>query len=479
MQLDKSIYENARQSKDKRFDGKFFTGVHSTGIFCRPICPAPSPKPENVIYYDTAAAALEAGLRPCYRCRPELAPDSPVWKGVSASLERALSYIKNGYLNTHSVGELAETLGLGDRHLRRLFKTHLGCSPKTLANTERLFFGKRLLQDSNLKISQIAYAAGFNSLRRFNDAFKEAYHKTPTEVRKTVETKPESDIKIFLAYRKPYDFNQILSFFRARIVDEIESIENEVYTRTFKLDDMVGYFSVKNESKKSGLVVSVYANNFNQLFELTKRIRRMFDLDTDIELIKQCFMNDEVLADLVKKYNIQRLPGSWDIFEFSIRAILGQVVSVKAATTFTKRFVQKFAKKVPNSKLMRFPSPEEVRGESFLDIGLSRAKNDSIIAIVSSFNDRSLNKLYYKNLDELIYYLTNIKGIGTWTANYIAMRGLSEPDALPSNDLGLINAIEKNYKKISEKEIIKLASNWQPWRSYAVILLWKSLEGDN
>jgi AraC family transcriptional regulator, regulatory protein of adaptative response / DNA-3-methyladenine glycosylase II len=472
-------YENARLSKDKRFDGKFFTGVHSTGIFCRPICPAPNPKRENIEYFDSAASAMEAGLRPCLRCRPESAPDSPVWKGVSASLERALYYIKNGYLNNHSVTDLAEVLGFGDRQLRRLFREKLGCSPKMVANTERLFFGKRLLQDSTIPISQIAYAAGFNSLRRFNDAFKKTYNKTPSGIRKKSEEKGTDKLSIFLAYREPFHFNELLTFFRARAVPDIEKITDDSYERSFKINDMLGSFVVSNDFKNNRLIVDIKANNCNQLYELNKQIRRMFDLDTDLEIIEKQFYNDKVLGELVKKYSIQRLPGCWDSFEFSIRAILGQVVSVKAATTFCKRFVEKHGKQNPNSSFLRFPEADELLGEDFLSIGLSKAKNESIKSLVQVYANKNLNDYFFKDLNELTLYLEKIKGIGAWTANYIAMRGFSEPDAFPYNDLGVIKGIGKYDRNIKEKEIIQLSKKWQPWRSYATMLLWKSLEGEN
>jgi len=464
------IYQQARLSRDVRFDGKFYTAVLTTGIFCRPVCPARPPKPENVVYYSNAMQAQDAGFRPCKRCLPELAPQTsaPIEiKKISKALESGLS-----------IAEISREFCLSERQIRRLFIKHYGLSPiKYLAN-QRLLLARRLLKTTQLSITEVAFAAGFSSVRRFNEAIKTAYHCCPSDLRKNHKPEKQQYIEVSLPYREPFDWPLMLSFFQKRQLINVEHVTNSEYCRTININNCKGWFSVSKIKDKSALMLTVQLDDYRHLNKVITGVRQMFDLDTDINQVHQHLTNHPALANVIKQTPGLRLPGCWDIFEFSIRAILGQQISVKGATTLANRIAVKYGSKCatnPYGLSHIFPTPDELSSAQYDEIGLTRSRISTLKNWLAFYQQNEKIFSYYPSLSELEQKLTSIKGIGPWTVNYLAMRGLSDPDAFPSADLGIIKALTVDEIKPSNKEILALSENWRPWRAYAAIYLWQSL----
>ena len=341
MYLNFKACERARLSYDARFDGRFFIGVVTTGIYCRPICPTPHAKSSNVKYFPTAAAAAEAGFRPCLRCRPEAAPGTPAWLGTSVTVRRGLKLINEGALDTQSVEQLASRLGIGPRHLHRLFIQHLGASPMAVAQTRRLHFAKRLIDDTNLAMTDIALASGFGSLRRFNDVFHQTYGKAPRELRRERRRDvPDGDIlSLKLAYRPPYNWDAIREFLATRALPGVERVTADSYARTVQVGENSGWFEVQPVAGTNTLQLSLHGLGPGSLFSVVQRVRHMFDLVADPEDVRITLKSDDLLAPLLRRSPGLRVPGAWCPFELSVRAVLGQQVSVAAARTFAARIV--------------------------------------------------------------------------------------------------------------------------------------------
>jgi AraC family transcriptional regulator of adaptative response / DNA-3-methyladenine glycosylase II len=483
MILDPHICERARLARDQRFDGLFFTGVLSTGIYCRPICPAPAPKPENVAYFSTAAAAAAAGLRPCLRCRPEASPGSPAWNGTSATVSRAMLLIRQGALNEGGVEDLAAKLGVGDRHLRRLFKSHVGVSPKALATTQKILFAKKLLTETTMPISGIAFASGFGSIRRFNAAFRKIYGKAPSALRRPMEIPGENTEAMFqceltLAYRPPFDWPGMLAFFRDRAIPGVECVDNGVYHRTIRTGDTCGRISVSHADHGPALKLSVSLSDSRELMPLAERVRRMFDLDANMPAIHDVLFADPLLEKIIKKLSGIRLPGAWAPFETAVRAVVGQQISVKAARTIVGRIAEKAGPRchvAGQPELTRFfPTAEELNTCDLGIIGLPAKRTATIKTLSGAVASGEISLQVNENLDTFIRTLTRIPGIGDWTAQYIAMRALSEPDAFPAADLGIIKALQEGDRQPTTKEVRERAQAWRPWRAYAAIFLWRA-----
>lgn len=481
MILDTRICDRARLARDPRFDGLFFIGVKSTGIYCRPICPARSAKPENIVYYPTAAAAAEAGLRPCLRCRPEASPGSPAWNGTSATVSRALQLIRQGALNEGSLEQLASKLGVGDRHLRRLFQTHVGASPHTLATTERVLFAKKLLGETAWSISQIAFASGFGSIRRFNAAFKKLYAKTPSEFRRPLKRSQIGDKALFrchltLPYRPPFDWQAMLGFYETRAIPGVELVENGVYHRTLRIHETRGVMSLAQADKGHALVLTTNLSDGHDLMAVVARVRRMFDLDANMAAIHAVLGRDPVLARVIGKHPGLRLPGAWDPFEVAIRAVVGQQISVKGARTVIGRIVAKsgpqfeFADQPLLTHL--FPTAGDLRECKLGRIGMPIKRVETLIALSHAVARGEISFHVQGALENFIEDLKQIQGIGDWTAQYIAMRALGEPDAFPAADLGIIKALAHGSERPTPKQVAARAENWRPWRAYAAIYLW-------
>lgn len=480
MNLDLKTCSRARLSRDPRFDGKFFIGVKGSGVYCRSICPAPTAKEKNVRYFATAAAAAEAGFRPCLRCRPECSPGTPAWMGTSNTVSRALRLIGETGLEEGGVEFLADRLGVGSRHLRRLFIKHLGATPIAVAHTRRMHFAKKLIDETTLPMAQIALASGFGSVRRFNAGIRKVYHRTPTQIRRLIrqkkalqkETQPENQYSFRLRFRPPYDWNSMLSYLALRAIPGVEVVEDGRYRRSIFLDGKTGYFEISLDEANHALVARVQFGDPRFLFFITERIRAMFDLNADWTGIAQSLRTDPILAAHIQTNPGLRVPGCWNGFELAVRAILGQQVSVKGASTLAGRLVKEFGQlfSAPGSITHIFPSASALAGGNLASIGLPKARAETIRAFARAVRDGKISFESVVDSEKFLAGLCEIPGIGSWTAQYIAMRALGEPDAFPASDLGLLRAMNLT----SPRELEKHAEAWRPWRAYAAIHLWST-----
>ncbi len=486
--MSQAAFERARLSRDARFDGRFFIGVKTTGIYCRPICPATPPKSENVAFFPTAAAASEAGFRPCLRCRPECAPGTPAWEGTSTTVSRGLRLIAEGALEDGNVERLADRLGVTSRHLRRLFTRHVGASPLAVAHTQRLHFAKRLIDQTTMPMSEIALVAGYGSVRRFNDAFQKAYDRSPRELRRKNDaraTDPQSGITLRLSYRTPFDWTSLLEFYSARAIPGVEQIIGDTWSRTIVLDGEPGIIEVRNDAGRNNLELSVYGAATRHLFEVVQRTRQVFDVDAPVDAIADVLGQDAVLEPLLKRQRGVRVPGAWDGFELIVRAIVGQQVSVRAATTLAGRIAKRYgtAARVEAGRnaavpTTLFPTPQKLMRARFNDMGLIGSRIETIRRVAGAVARGALTFEGSQDHDEFCRQLTAIKGIGEWTAEYVAMRALKHPDAFPASDLGLLRAFDEPGKpRMKPAELGSRAENWRPWRSYAALLLWSRAPG--
>ncbi|MGH8033058.1 MAG: AlkA N-terminal domain-containing protein [Luteimonas sp.] len=489
------VCEQARLSRDARFDGLFFTAVTSTGIYCRPMCPAPAPKPRNIVYMRTAAAAEAAGFRPCLRCRPELSPLDGAWRRGDAAVARALTLIDQGALAEQPLSALAERIGIGERQLRRLFVDRVGASPIGVHGTRRLLFAKQLLTDTALPITDVALAAGYGSLRRFNTTFKTAYRMAPRDLRRSRATAVadvlahDATLILRLGYRPPYDFAAMLAFLRGRALPGVEIVDDASYTRVIggtAADARPGWLRVSAWPKaEHALRLELYAPQAARLLDIVGRLRRMFDLDADPATIAAALSHDPRLKPLLRKHPGQRLPSGWDGFEIAVRAILGQQVSVAAARTFAARIAQRFGTPLPDAMAMTglthaFPTADALADADLGAIGLTRARADTVRTVSRALLAGDVDFCAGRTLDDLVARWTALPGVGPWTAHYIAMRALGHPDAFPADDLVLQKCVpgepataKAGGTRMSAKALTARAEAWRPWRAYATIHLWR------
>lgn len=480
MNLDWKICSRARLARDARFDGKFFIGVLSTHIYCRPICRARTSHEKNVRYFPSAAAAAEAGFRPCLRCRPECSPGTPAWLGTQNTVSKALRLIGQSGLNDGGVESLADRLGVGSRHLRRLFLHHLGASPSAVAQTRRLHFSKKLIDETSLPMTQVALASGFGCVRQFNDAIRKTYNRTPTQIRRLARQSPQQPANQYLFqlhYRPPYNWKGMLAFLAPRATPGVEVVDQGVYRRSFSLKGRHGFFEVALDDRKDALAVRVHFADPHSLFLIVERVRTMFDVNADWATIVRTLSADPVFADQLAHDPGLRVPGCWNGFELATRAILGQQVTVKGATTLAGRIVRSFGQTLSDAPNLThlFPGAEVLADANFSNIGLPKKRAETIRALARAVSDGEISFSVNRGLEEFVGRLCEIPGIGTWTAQYVAMRALAEPDAFPSNDLGLLHAL--NLEK--PRELEQRAEAWRPWRAYAAMYLWKTLSSKN
>ena len=465
----------ALQTRDRRFDGRFFTGVKSTGIYCRPICPARAPKFENCRFYLSAAAAQQAGFRSCLRCRPEASPEFAFWRGTSNTVSRALALISEGAIGSDTcVDQLAERLGIGERQLRRLFEEHLGASPISVIQTRRVLFAKQLIHETRLPMTEVALAAGFGSIRRFNDTFRKLYNRPPSSLRRAASDASATAITVQLTYRPPYDWDAMLGFFSARAIPGVELVEDGKYYRTAHPEALI---EVSHVPERNALSVKVQVPQMSDLAALVGRVRRVFDVGADITTIDDHLTRDPMLAPLVAKRPGLRSPGGWDGFELAVRAVLGQQVSVAAARTLAGRLVeltgtQGSVQSVPHKF---FPTAAQVATADLDQLGMPASRRRTLKALAEAAVADP--KLFERSatLEESVQRLCSITGIGEWTAQYIALRALREPDAFPASDLGLLRAAANGSgERPAPAELLALAEPWRPWRAYAAQHLWNS-----
>ena len=493
--LDPRVCERARLTRDARFDGLFFTAVTSTGIYCRPVCPAPAPHARNVRYYESAAAAASAGFRPCLRCRPEAAPGSPLHRAKSDLVGGALRLIENGALDHGSLPQLAARVGIGERHLRRLFAEEVGASPMQVAATRRLLFARQLLAETALPISRVADAAGYASLRRFNASFVATYGKPPRALRREqrgssrADRKPASDgsvasparerdsIELRLPYRAPYDFANLLAFHARRTIPGVEAVDADGYRRSIVIDGESGWFEVARRRGEDALALRVHHPDAGALGRIVARVRRMFDVDADPRAVAQAFRGDALLKPLIRRWPGQRLPGAWDGFELAVRAVLGQQVSVAAARTLAARVAASFGTPFAGGAAAglgtMFPTPERLADAPLERLGVARARAESIRAVARAMLDGRVAFHAEQSPADFEREWVALPGIGAWTAQYIALRARSHPDAFPAADLILRRAAGRG-RALTARELEVRSEAWRPWRAYAVMLLWRS-----
>ncbi len=473
MLLDPIQCRKAILARDARFDGRFFTGVLTTGIYCRPVCPARPPKAENCRYYPSAAAAQAAGFRPCLRCRPETAPGLGAWRGASNTVFRAMSLIDAGALDDGDVESLAERLGVGERHLRRLFLKHLGASPVSVAQTRRVHIAKQLIHETTLPMTEIALAAGFGSVRRFNETMLVLFGRPPSELRRIAkgEHVGHAGITLSLGYRPPYDWQAVLGFLAVRAIPGVERVEHGTWRRTIAFDGAVGEVEVAHEPERNRVRATIRFPALAALPRIIARVRQVFDLDADPEAINAALSRDPRLAPLVATHPGLRVPGAWDSFELAVRAILGQQITVAAATRLAGEIANRWGKAYDGQGLSRvFPSPERLSEAAVGGMPASRAGSITKLAAAVKANPRLIERA--EDLETSIGRLCALPGIGEWTANYIAMRALRETDAFPAADIGLLRALEIGGRRPKPADLIALSQSWRPWRAYAAMHLW-------
>lgn len=483
MNLDQDACYAIISARDSRYDGRFFTAVKTTGIYCRPVCPARLPKRENVVFYASAAVAQEAGFRPCLRCRPETAPDTPAWRGTSSSVGRALRLIEEGALDRGNVEQMASRLGLGDRQLRRLFLKHVGASPVSVALTRRLLLAKQLLHETDLNITQVALASGFGSIRRFNEAFQEVFKVPPSFLRREIGVEapavPTADIHLKLRYRPPYDWAAMADFMKARLYPSVETFDGGVYRRSLVIEGQIGLVAV-SQGKGNWLDVRVKLQNLTLLPKVIARVREAFDLAADPEVIGAHLAEDEALQDLVRLRPGLRVPGAFEPLEIGVRAILGQQITVTAAIKLGATLVSYLGEALPSDWSQQggvsrlFPSAEAILASSLDFLGMPQARVRCLKAYCAAFLAEP--DFFGGDTPEVVSRLRAIAGIGPWTASYVALRALRDPDAFPAEDVALARGmIQADGARPTRESLEQRSQVWRPWRAYAAQHIWTEL----
>jgi AraC family transcriptional regulator, regulatory protein of adaptative response / DNA-3-methyladenine glycosylase II len=471
MQLDRDQCYQAMITHDPRFDGHFFVAVKSTRIYCRPICRSKRPALEHCEFYRLAAAAEAAGYRPCLRCRPEHAPGQAPADSADRLTAAAVERIEAN--RDDSVADLASSLGVSDRHLRRVLLENLGVTPIQLAQTHRLLLAKQLLTDTTLPIIDVAFASGFNSLRRFNALFRERYSLAPKmlrEKKRSAKDLPSCICRLF--YRPPFDWGSLLAFFSRRVFAGVELVDDEKYQRTVGIASHKGWISVTNDPAQSALRVEVSISLLPVLTQVLARLRRLFDLAATPQQITAH------LGSFAENHPGLRVPGAFDGFEMALRAILGQQISVKAATTFAARLTNRFGERIvtPVPGLTHLSPTASVIAATTVDeltrVGITQSRARSILAMAQAVARGSVTLDVPVSIDQALAKLKELPGIGDWTVQYFAMRVFGWPDAFPYCDLGILKALNTS----KPRQALAMAESWRPWRAYAAMHLWKSLE---
>ncbi|OWW19572.1 DNA-3-methyladenine glycosylase 2 [Noviherbaspirillum denitrificans] len=475
--LDRESCYRALAARDARFDGVFFTGVKTTGIYCRPVCAVKTPRESSCLFFGTAAAAEAAGFRPCLRCRPELAPYAlqenlahAVWQRIAA-----------GALNDGNVERLAEEVGLSSRQLRRVLLQHFGVTPVELAQTQRLLFAKKLLQETHMPMTDVAYAAGFGSVRRFNALFSERYGLAPGDVRRAQAKEAATGrdaLVLRLAYRPPYQWEHLLRYLSGRAIAGVELVQDGAYARSVQIGDSSGWLRVTHAQARQQLELEVSATLAAHLMPLIARVRSQFDLDANPAVIEAHLAHDPLLEERISAMPGLRVPGAFDAFELAVRAVLGQQVSVAGATTLSGRLVQRFGTSAdtPFSGVTHhFPQAVTlayVDAQAIAAIGLPATRAETIRNLARFAAEGGMQLRPGLSLHDAVERLKSVRGIGDWTAHYIALRALRYPDAFPAGDLGLQKAAAGEGARLTEKQLAARAAAWSPWRGYAALALW-------
>jgi AraC family transcriptional regulator of adaptative response / DNA-3-methyladenine glycosylase II len=462
-------FYQALVTRDYRFDGKFFVAAKTTGVYCRPICPA-RPKRENVEFFTDAASAELAGYRPCLRCRPESAPLSPAWWGKKAVVQRALKLIARNEFHHAKEESFAQRLGVSARHLRRLFAEEIGQTPKQIADNNRLNFARKLIVETEMPIMTVARTAGFLSLRRFNDAFQRRFRRAPSQLRKArVKSRSQDGIELRLSFRPPYDWKTIIRYYQSHPIPEIERVAADHFERVFRIGDTIGFFQVHALIDEAQLQLRVFTEDPKILFEVVSRVRRMFDLDSDPILVAKSFAQNSLLSKFYDRFPGLRIPGGWDPFETAVCSILGQLVSAEQRCHLVGQLVRGYGEEITHpisgAKTYLFPKPAILAKSDLEKVKTTRARRETI----REFSRRMLNGAISLSeaQDPLSFRkaLLETKGIGSWSAEYISLRSIGDTDAFPRTDLILKRVL--GLHPDLDLDAVK------PWRSYAAIYLWK------
>ena len=470
--LNPKVCRQARLSRDPRFDGEFFLAVTTTGIYCRPVCPARPPRENNVRYFRSAAAAAGEGFRPCLRCRPESAPDSPAWRGTSTTVNRALKLIGEGFLNNNSLAALASRLGVGERYLRKLFERHLGASPIAVAQTRRLHLARKLLHETSIDITNIAYASGFGSIRRFNDAMRAAFGCSPGELRQTsAKVRVDHEFTLDLSYRPPYDWDGVLDFFARHAVAGLESVADGRYQRNLLCQGQAVRIRVSPHPKRPVLRLNILADHNASLMPIVACVRRMFDLDAQPRDIADHLSTDPLLRPLLSRWPGVRSPVVSGLFECCVRAILGQQISIGAARNLCAKIAAACDHRVEvaGQSLLFFPRAAQLLSLADADLPMPGARRDTLRQVCELFLAED-----GCDQDALLAVLASRRGIGPWTTEMVRMRGYGDPDGFPLSDLGLMKSCPQ-LKVLTAAKFRQRTQAWAPWRSYAANILWRNL----
>jgi AraC family transcriptional regulator of adaptative response / DNA-3-methyladenine glycosylase II len=484
--LDDDACYRALRSRDPRFDGRIFVGVTSTGIYCRPVCPARPAKRENCRFFPSAAAAQEAGFRPCLRCRPETTVHLGSWRGTSNTVSRGLALIAAGELDADdaSVASLAERLGVGGRQLRRLFDQHLGASPITVAQTRRVLFAKQLLHETRMGMAEVALASGFGSLRRFNETFHNLFGRPPTALRRAAVddsglVRPGDGVTIRLRYRAPYDWEAMIAFLAARAVEGVELVDGDRYLRTVGGATSVGSVEIAHDARRASLRVTARLPDVKLLPHVAASVRRVFDLEADVTTIGVHLARDPLLAPMVAARPGLRTPGGWDGFELAVRAVLGQQVSVQAARKLASRLAGLCGSRVTTTDASHaalthaFPTAMQVARANLDAMPMPVARKRALHAIARAALATPDLFQPLGTVEQTVARLRAIPGVGDWTAHYIALRAAREPDAFPASDVGLLRALQsRDGARPRPEQLLERAERWRPFRAYAAQHLW-------
>ncbi len=480
MTLDSHTCYRALRARDARFDGRFFVAVSSTRIYCRPVCTVKPPRRENCRFYPSAAAAESAGYRPCLRCRPELAPGNASVDATTRVAQAAASLIEDRTLDEDGLDAVAARLGITDRHLRRAFGAEFGVSPVEFAQTQRLLLAKRLLTDTRLPVTEVAFASGFGSLRRFNALFRQRYRLQPGQLRRHMQGAAPAlaaadALNFELSFRPPYDWPAMSAFLGVRAIAGVEAVEDGVYRRTVRAQAdrrvHLGWIEVAPSPKKPALRIAVSASLAKVLPPVLSRVKALMDLACHPAEVAQA------LGDVARRNPGLRVPGAFDGFEVAVRAILGQQVTVAAARTVAGRFAAAFGDSLetPFSSINRiFPSAEKISELPYgkvARLGMPGARARTVVALARAVADGDLDLMPNADIDATLEKLRALPGVGEWTAQYIAMRALAWPDAFPHTDLGVMKALGETTARC----VLAAGEAWRPWRAYAVMHLWQSL----
>jgi AraC family transcriptional regulator, regulatory protein of adaptative response / DNA-3-methyladenine glycosylase II len=482
-EVDPAVCWPAFYSRDARFDGRIFAGVITTNIYCRSICPVPFAKPNNIVWFASAAAAEAESFQPCRRCRPQAAPGTPAWQGSSAVVSRALKLILEGGLDSGNVDQLAERVGIGSRQLRRLFVQHMGASPIKIAITRRIHFARALIEETSLPITEIAMSAGFQSVRQFNHAIQTTYRQPPRRLRELAgeigASSEASGLSIRLSYRPPFDWTSILNFLRDHAIPGVESVVEDSYRRTIEIDGVYGELDVRPDPTQAQLIVRIRLPRYEGLMSVADRVRGIFDLRADPLQISNHLRRDPLLESLLDARPGLRVPGTWDGFEACICAILGDSIGTRVANRrLIRQFVETFGRPcafAAHGLTHLFPHPREYSIAELSSIGIHGDRAVAIRSLSRSVKQRRLTFEASRSLDESLARCMTIQGIDRTTAEYLALRVLGEPDAFPIKPSVLKRFFSPSVGKLPGGDCLQASDRWRPWRAYAAMYLTPSL----